>query len=229
MSTGDSMIISVLVAVILTATSPQRPGAPQDLDRMVGWHDELVTASRWTPLNLDNKANVKLEERGCLKLSLDHVPANWPWTFQWSGLSQDAHVDIARFPVLMAHVVQVHGYAHMDIEVLDAHGKSIRTLRTSTVNNPGMSTIDFSGVLDPAVYSLRLSLIVGGDNSGCSATYHWVRFAATADAEFFSAHPNFNRVYSPGDGSLRRRDMRDEGLPAPDGVNPESRRPFSPR
>jgi hypothetical protein len=81
----------------------------------------------------------------------------------------------------------------MDIDVLDASGSAVKTLRTSTLNDPGVSTLDLGTVLDPAIYSLRLRLIVGGPNSGCCATYKWVRFVSRTDAEFLTKHPDWKQ------------------------------------
>lgn len=189
------MTTALLVALL--AMAGQRPSAPPDSSHPVipvGRHDELWAARAWGPLAMENKAHVSVPKHGRLFLWLDHVPEGWPYTFQWSGVTRDARVDLARFPVLMARVEQVKGYAHLDIDVLDAAGKSVKTLRSSTLNDPGISTIDLSKALDPAVYSLRLRLIVGGDNTGCSATYDWVRFVSPADAPFLIQHPDYTKV-----------------------------------
>jgi hypothetical protein len=147
---------------------------------------------------MENKARVNVPAKGAMILSLGQVPNGWPYTFQWSGVTQDANVDVAKYPVLMARLLWVEGYAHMDIDVLDASGKAVKTFRSSTVNGPGLSTIDFRGQLDPAIYRLRLRLIVGGPNSGCSATYDWVRFVQPADAEFLNRRPDWENVRRDG-------------------------------
>ena len=188
----------VTLAAICTifALASQRPGAfdPKNPTIQVGWNDELNDARTWAPPAMENRAHVAAEPRGQLTLWLNHVPNGWPYTFQWRGLSKEARVDVAKFPVLMARVGPVKGYAHMDIDVLDASGKAVKTLRTSTLNGPGLSTIDLKTALDPAVYHFALRLIVGGDNSGCSAVYNWVRFVGPKDAEFLTAHPDYNRI-----------------------------------
>src|SRR5512138_348709 len=86
----------------------------------IGWHDEFGSAQAWDALNVENKAHVKLESPGNLVLSLGQVPSGWPYTFQWSGLKRNVHADIGRHPVLMAYVERIQGYAHLDIDVLDA-------------------------------------------------------------------------------------------------------------
>jgi hypothetical protein len=183
------MITSVLIASVLVALQGVSPFQQHAI--LVGWADELDQPGRWSPLGVLNQARLNVAEPGKLLLSLGQVPTDWPYTYQWGGFAQDATVDVARFPVLMARVLWVVGYAHMDIDVLDGNGKAVKTIRSSTLNGPGISTIDLSGALDPATYHLRLRLIVGGQNSGCSATYDWVRFLKKDDADFMSKNPNW--------------------------------------
>lgn len=189
----------MLTSLVFAATLCQRPGQGttdqlREPTVVVGWCDELNSATYWSPLAMENQARVNVPYPGYVLLSLGHVPDNWPYAYQWSGISQDAQVDVARFPVLMARVQWVQGYAHMDIDVLDARGKAVKTLRSSTLNERGLSKIDLSQTLDPGTYRLRLRLIVGGDNSGCSATYDWVRFVDQKGAEFLDAHPDWNKI-----------------------------------
>ncbi len=155
-----------------------------------GWADELDTPSGWAPLEVENKAHVYQPYRGSVLLGLDHVPSNWPYAYQWSGVTRDVTVDTGRYPVLLARVLWVQGYAHMDIDVLDSQGKPVKTLRTTTLNGPGLSELDFDPSDDPIPQALRLRLIVGGPNEGCSATYDWVRFVRKADAERLKSHPD---------------------------------------
>lgn len=190
---GFKMITTIAFAMALTQLSPFDQIQRQP-PIWVGWQDELNRVEDWSPLAMLNQARAITPLPGILVLSLDRVPSDWPYTYQWSGVTRDAQVDIAQFPVLMARVLWVKGYAHMDIDVLDAHGKAVKTLRSGTVNGPGMSTIDLSTVLDPAYYSLRLRLIVGGDNSGCTATYDWVRFVKQSDVDRLNRNPDFPNV-----------------------------------
>ena len=155
---------------------------------------------------MENRARVDFVRLGDVRLSLGQVPANWPYAYQWSGLKRDLRVEVDRYPVLMALVTHVQGYAHLDIDVLDANGRAVRTLRSSTLNvstlpkaaagsgleGPRSSKPEIlSGVVEadlgkellPGTYRLQVRLIVGGDNSGCSAEYHWLRFVATKDAQ----------------------------------------------
>ena len=168
----------------------------------VGWHDELDTRSRWSPLKMENHAFTASPVPGTLFLGLDHVPQNWPYLFQWSGVSQDAGVDLGNYPVLMARVPQVQGYAHLDIDVLGEAGEVLNTLRTTTLTKPGISTLDLGASLPAKYTQLRIRLIVGGPNDGCCATYNWVRFVSRPDAVFLTAHPDWNHVRRAG-GMLR--------------------------
>jgi len=160
----------------------------------VGWNDELNRPSLWEALAMENRAKVDTTTKGALNLSLGHVPEGWPYEYQWSGVSREAKVDIGKFPVLSAWVSQVSGYAHLDVDVIDAAGKPVKTLRSSTLTSPGVSNVDLRQGLDPAVYRLRLRLIVGGPNDGCSATYNWVRFTDPKAAEFLNSHPDWQYV-----------------------------------
>ncbi len=187
------MILSLLLAAQIGPGS-RCPILPESKAITVGWHDEMTSARRWQPLSIDNKARVADAGSGQSRLSLGHVPEGWPYQYQWSGVSRDMRIDISRFPVLMAFVPGVHGYAHMDIDVLDARGKAVRGFRSSTLTAPGVSQIDLGESLDPAIYNLRVRLIVGGPNEGCQADYDWVRFAKRADAAFFAANPGFTNV-----------------------------------
>ena len=108
-------------------------------------------------------------------------------------------MDIARFPNLIASITEVSGYAHLDVDVLDDKGKAVKTLRSPTLTSPGVSAINLRESLDPAVYQLRVRMIVGGPNAGCSASYDWLRFVGKTS---LSATPKAFPV--PFGGSLRR-------------------------
>jgi len=184
----------------------QRPGGPPHAQMVSpGWHDELSSVSGWGPLSLENKAHVFHSDEGEMLLSLNHVPGGWPYQYQWSGVTRDVQADLGRWPVLMARCTGVLGYAHMDIEVLDRAGKVVKGFRSSTITSAGVSEVDLRASLDPAVYTLRLRLIVGGPNEGCSATYDWVRFVSRPDAQALRAHPE-TLATSIGQFIHRRRD-----------------------
>ena len=207
------MIASVIVlsSILLRQHVFNRPSHPPI---QIGWHDEFCNLASWHALNMDNKAIIELASPGQLKLLLGQVPRDWPYAFQWSGIKQNIQADVAHFPVLMAYVGTVHGYAHLDVDVLDADNKPVKTLRSSTINTStsssvlpgyghgsrldslpriaaGVSVVDLGKELLPSVYNLQIRLIVGGDNSGCKTTYHWVRFVARKDWEWLAALPEF--------------------------------------
>lgn len=194
----SNMHLLLLAALSLAPSAPQGhfPGAPADRRRTVyvGWHDEMESRSYWGPLNMQNKAFVAQPTKGTLFLGLDQVPDNWHYEYQWSGLTREANVNVASYPILMARVRQVQGYAHLDIDILGAKGEVVETVRSSTLNAPGLSTIDLGPHLPAGYHRLRLRLIVGGPNQGCCATYDWVRFVNKSDAAFLTLHPDWDRV-----------------------------------
>lgn len=189
-------MISVLVLTVSQIQGGSRcPVLPPDHDFITpGWHDEMSTPKYWSPLGIENQAKVIETGGGVMTLQLPHVPAGWPYSYQWSGVTRDMRVDIAKYPVLMARVPWIQGYAHMDIEVLDFRGKAIKGFRSTTLTSPGIAEIDLSKSLDPATYVLRLRLIVGGPNEGCSAAYDWVRYLKPDDAVYLRLHPDFSDV-----------------------------------
>jgi len=193
------VLTSVLLATALLQQQKPVFNQPQHAHYSipVGWHDELERSSNWGPLNMENKAQV-IAPPGTLLLTLGHVPANWPYTYQWSGVTQDANVDLATYPVLMAKANYVFGYAHMDIDVLDGRGQVEQTLRSSTLNAPGLSSVDLGASLKPGQYHLRLRLIVGGQNEGCAAIYDWVRFVKRSDVDFLTNNPDWPYVRMDG-------------------------------
>jgi len=195
------MVLLTLFASSVLGWSGSDAQIPVVRDRpfvAVGWHDEMDDRFRWSPLNMENRAFTAAPVPGALFLGLERVPAGWPYAFQWSGVSQDLTVDVANFPFLMARVSQVQGYAHLDIDLLGPKGEVQNTTRSTTVQASGMSTVDLTSFVPAGVQRFRLRLIVGGPNSGCCATYRWVRFVSKADAEFLRAHPDWSRVRRPG-------------------------------
>lgn len=161
----------------------------------VGWHDELNKSKTWSPLAVENKPKVSVPFQGAMRLTLGKVPAGWPYEYQWSGVQRDATVDIARHPYLTANVSQLlGGYAHMDVDILDASGNAVKGFRSSTLQAGGVLFLDFKNQLDPAVYRMRIRLIVGGSNEGCYATYNWIRFTSTVDGERLQKSPDQLRL-----------------------------------
>lgn len=157
---------------------------------MLGWNDEFDYVEPWRVLESSNKAGV-VSEVGHSKLVLGPVPEGWPYEYQWSGIQREVRIDVAQYPYLIAKVDNVLGYAHVDIDVLDAAKNPVKGLRASTLQTSGLSWIDLSQELDPAVYTLRIRLIVGGSNAGCSVSYDWLRFTSPEDGKILLAHPDY--------------------------------------
>ena len=172
---------------------------------VAGWKDDLGSTKGWKSLPVENRVKVQAPKHGLMRLSLGHVVDGWPYEYQWSGVTKDVRGDIGRYPALMARLVDVQGYTHLDIEVLDAQGKVTKSMRSSTLTAPGLCTIDLSKHLDPAVYRLRLRLIVGGPNEGCSSTYDWIRFLRPSDAEQAEKEAVQNRKTEEPRGSSIRQ------------------------
>lgn len=159
----------------------------------VGWHDEFNANQTWKPLVTENSLHSRATF-GSLALSLNQVPKNWPYEYQWNGVTADVKVNLLKYPVLMARVDNLQGYAHVDLDVLDGKGKSLISYRSSTLTSSGIAIFDTKNNFMAGTYDLRLRLILGGPNSGCSATYKWVRFVAAKDVEFLKTHPDFQDV-----------------------------------
>jgi hypothetical protein len=150
----------------------------------------------WTPLSVGNPIKTSIPFAGALRLDLKQVASGWPYEYQWGGAFQRLKVDIARFPVLCAKVSQLlGGYAHMDVDVLNAAGEPVKSLRSSTLQAGGVTAIDLSSDLDPAVYTLEVRLMVGGSNAGCWATYNWVRFTTVKGGKWLAKYPNWPAIH----------------------------------
>ncbi len=148
----------------------------------------------WAPLAVENRAKVSSAHKGQLDLRLGHVPDGWPYAYQWSGVSQDFKLDVSRYSVLVARVSSLKGYAHLDVDVLDQNGKPFKAIRSSTLQQPGVAVADLGTILDPAVYRVRVRLILGGPNDGCNATYNWIRAIRPADLPKLIAEPDRQSV-----------------------------------
>jgi hypothetical protein len=140
------------------------------------WHDETSFAG-WKSYNLDNPPQIRVIKRSGLQLSLPHVKYGWPYAYQWSGVKKTFLYNVGQLPLLSLKVgtLQPGSYAHFEVHVLDSKGTDVKGLRSTTLTNVGVATLDLSKSLDPASYTLEVVLIVGGDNAGCSATYEWMR------------------------------------------------------
>ena len=162
----------------------------------VGWNDEMEVLSAWRDLRTSNKPQVIRREEGGLALRLPQVPDRWPYQYQWSGLTREAVVDLGKYPVLLAKVDAVSGYAHLDLEERDVDGNPVRGRRTPGLTTPGIIRLDLG---DEArnVRRLTLRMIVGGPNEGASAAYRWVRFVSRADADLIERNPDVRVRFVP--------------------------------
>ncbi len=147
--------------------------ADEGVGRARAWHDDFRRVSYWNVYGTGNPAKIECLRPHGMRLSLNHVPFGWPYTYQWSGARQEVELDIRRFPILKTNLSDVEGgsYAHLEISVLDGFGKAVKNFRSETFTHSGLITWDLGKLLDPAVYTVDLRLIVGGDNAGCSVTY----------------------------------------------------------
>jgi hypothetical protein len=142
----------------------------------IGFRDEMKSVVPWTIYNRDRAPAMTITRKG-LKMTLGHVPAGWPYEYQWSGARRTIKLDVAHYGRLVADVPAVSpgSYAHLELSILDAQGKEAKNLRSESVTEPGQIDFDLSTQLVPATYTIDLRLIVGGRNEGASVTYRWVR------------------------------------------------------
>lgn len=155
----------------------------------------MLALSTWRDLP-GNRPQSWLAEGGGLALRLPQVPDGWPYTYQWGGATREAVVDLGRYPVLLARVDAVRGYAHLDLEERDTAGKPVRGRRTPTLVAPGLIRLDLGDAARNA-RRLALRLVVGGPNEGASATYRWVRFASREGADAIERNPDVRVRFAP--------------------------------
>lgn len=189
-------VLALLLLPVVFQGLPQIEAAPQDEKRpiQVGWSDEMNKVSQWEMLGPENPPKVSVPVAGAMRLTLGKVPGDWPYEYQWSGVTRCAVVDVARFPVASAYVSELLGYAHLDLDVLDAKGTKVKGFRSSTLQAGGVTFVDLGSSLDPAVYTFRVRIIIGGSNEGCWGTYNWVRFTSASDAAFLHTHPSWGKI-----------------------------------
>ena len=162
----------------------------------VGWNDEMDVLSAWTYLAIGNRPQIWRREGGGMGLRLPQVPDEWPYQYQWSGVTREAIVDLGKYPVLLAKVDELHGYAHLDLEERDNEGKAVRGKRSPTLTAPGIIRFDL-GDEAKNVRRLTLRLIVGGPNEGASAVYRWIRFASRETADLIERNPDARVRFVP--------------------------------
>jgi hypothetical protein len=162
-----TLLIASLIAP--PALLPQRPAHGP-------FRDEMRSVVPWSVYNKDRAPSMTITGKG-LKITLSSVPKGWPYEYQWTGARRKAQIDVSRFGRLVADVPEVSkgSYAHFEIGILDAKGREVKALRSASVTEPGQIDFDLSAQLLPAIYTMDIRLIVGGSNTGASATYRWVR------------------------------------------------------
>jgi hypothetical protein len=151
-----------------------------------GWHDEMNDLSAWKPLEGINEPDVFAARSGAMTLRMPHVPAGFPYSYQWGGVTRRASVDLGAYPVLVAYVsrLQQGSYAHLDLEERDYAGKPVRTLRTPMLQgkqDKGLIILDVGKEWGKETRRVHLRLIVGGPLSGAACEYAWVRFVRRED------------------------------------------------
>ncbi|MBX3097423.1 MAG: hypothetical protein KF812_11220 [Fimbriimonadaceae bacterium] len=182
--------LTILVRETFGYPASGPPAQPTHSVVAVGWNDEMNVPRLWRTLDVENKPVVTIPIPGSVRLTMRQVPAGWPYEYQWSGVTREATIDVGKSPFLAAHVTELlGGYAHMDVDVLDAQGRVIKSIRSSTIQSGGVTWVDLSQHLTPATYRLRMRLIVGGSNQGCYATYSWVRFTNNAGGQVLLKSP----------------------------------------
>ena len=103
------LCILSLLTLVVTPSLGQKIGSkevkrPLRPPLVVGWHDELNEPGLWKPLSMENQPDIYAERPGAVTLRLPHVPENFPYAFQWSGVTRSISADLAHYPVLMARV-----------------------------------------------------------------------------------------------------------------------------
>lgn len=179
----------VFLGISLLNLAQPVQGEPRSI--VLGWHDEFDSRRSWAHLAVENKAKAAQLAKGTIHLWLEHVPSNWPYEFQWSGVTRQVRNDIGGFPILMTRVTELQGYTHLDIDALDNEGQTLKTFRSPTLTSPGVSSLDLSRELPPKLTKLRIRMIVGGSNAGCSVTYDWLRFVNPKDEQFLLKNPEY--------------------------------------
>lgn len=184
-------LFSLLAAISVHAQQPAK--APVH----VGWHDEFDRPYEWKHLGVANKPNLDWSKPGLLGLALARVPFDWPYQYQWSGVTKTATIEVLHHPVLVANVTSLSGYAHLDVDVLDEKDKLLVQLRSNTLQAPGVCSINLGEHMFSGTYTFRIRLIVGGPNSGCNATYDWIRVTSVEDRDRLTADPNLPFITEP--------------------------------
>lgn len=86
-------------------------------------------------------------------------------------------MDTETAPLLVARVSRLSdgGYAHLDIEMRDYDGKTVKTIRSNTVRGAGFTVANLHDAFDTGLLRLTVWLIIGGQNAGAWCDYDYVR------------------------------------------------------
>ncbi|HEU4751543.1 MAG TPA: hypothetical protein VFU47_00460 [Armatimonadota bacterium] len=185
------------VALIAAGISPARGRAAGRRHAIpVGWHDEMDDPATWKPREGGMPPDIFARRPGVLTLRLAHVPEGYPFSYQWGGVTRSASVDLGRYPVLAAHFprVQSGSYCHLDVEQLDYSGRPVHTLRTPTLQGPGLSVLDLGKEYGTYVRRLVLRINAGGALTGAECDCGWVRFVRREDLPLLQEAPDWQAV-----------------------------------
>lgn len=188
-------MLNLLLLCVLAISVAPGGGSPKT-PLTVGWHDELNSIREWQPIGLENAADVFAARPGAMTLRLPRVPDGFPYTYQWSGVTRTVVVDLDRYPVIVARLTSIGkgSYAHLDIEERDFSGKAVRILRSNTLKEPGLSIADVGRSWGGYTRRIVLRLIVGGELSGASCEYAWVRFIRREDLPRLKEIPDMQSI-----------------------------------
>jgi hypothetical protein len=163
---------------------------------VVGWHDEMNDLTTWKPREGGMPPDIFSTRPGALTLRLPHSPEGFPYAYQWGGVTRMSTVDLSRYPLLVARFIKVRtdSYCHLDVEQLDYGGRAVHTLRTPTLQAPGLSVLDLGKEYGPYTWRLAIRINVGGALTGAECECSWVRFVSRKDLPTLQARPDWQRV-----------------------------------
>lgn len=188
-----SAALCVLLSLTcLPAIGQTKPKSTAKPPLLIGWHDEMNATEQWKPIPAEFHPDVYAEHPGALTLRLPHVPEGYPYDYQWNAVSRSISADLAHYPILVADVSHLDpgSYAHLDVEERDFSGHVVHSWRSSTLTQPGLTSIDMGKALDASVRRLTVRLIVGGKLEGAKCEYRWVRFVRREDFAYLQEVPN---------------------------------------
>src|SRR4051794_28001523 len=99
------ILLSLCAALMVVPTRDAPVSARQYV--AVGWADELNSLSGWVAREGGMKADVYSDTPGAMTLRLAHAPDGFPYSYQWGGVTREVSVDLGRYPVLVARVLDI--------------------------------------------------------------------------------------------------------------------------